>query len=294
MVSWPQQKEGPGSPGAEDRARLPQRRHCPWGGRPDRVGVRVGSAPWTGGGRRRRRRAPPTVLPSATGRVYCDRPCVCPSDEGIRGLAHGTVGFSGLQVPETPHGLAEPWAPPGSEQAPREAGGEARGPMFCCPHFWGGRKAVSWEELSISANSHYLKKEPRKKNIPFALNLRRALLEKRELSCNYFCAPGHRYKYSKEAPQKVRTVPRLWGPPGSSRPHPVSPSLEETPMGVGVLPPPRPAAGHGLPPPPSLGEPAWETRPEQLADTLSLFGLFPYEMVPQESSRRAWARQCFK
>lgn len=120
------------------------------------------------------------------------------------------------------------------------------------------------------------------------------MLEKRELSCNYFCAPGHRYKYSKEAPQKVRTVPRLWGPPGSARPHPVSPSLEETPTGVGVLPPPRPAAGHGLPPPPSLGEPAWETQPEQLADTLSLFGLYPYEMVPQESSGRAWARQCFK
>lgn len=65
-----------------------------------------------------------------------------------------------------------------------------------CPHFFlGWREASSWEKLSIQQEYSLLKKRYRKKKIPFAPNLRRALLGRHELSCNYFYAPGHRYKY---------------------------------------------------------------------------------------------------
>lgn len=80
---------------------------------------------------------PPDRAPRGTGRASWLFLCLSirrgPPVPGVR-AAHGTVGSSGLQVPKTPHGLVEPLAPPGSEQAPREAGGEARGPMFRCPH----------------------------------------------------------------------------------------------------------------------------------------------------------------
>lgn len=55
-------------------------------------------------------------------------------------------------------------------------------------------------------------------------------------------------------------------------------------MGMGVL---------RLPLPPSPGEPAWETQPAQLANTLSLFGLYPYDMVTQASPWESTSQTVF-
>lgn len=74
-----------------------------------------------------------------------------------------------------------------------------------------------------------LKKRAKEKNILFALNLRRALLRRQELSCNYFCAPGHHYKYqARRHLKKVWMVPSFWRYPGSFLPPPCVIFLGET------------------------------------------------------------------
>lgn len=110
-------------------------------------------------------------------------------------------------------------------------------PVLSCPRFWGKGRLRAGKSCQSSANIHYLKKRAKEKNILFALNLRRALLGRQELSCNYFCAPGHHYKC-----QARRHLKRSGWFPGfgdllaPSCPHPVSPSLEETLQGVLGLP----------------------------------------------------------
>lgn len=105
-----------------------------------------------------------------------------------------------------------------------------------------------------------LKKRAKEKNILFALNLRRALLGRQELSCNYFCAPGHHYKY-----QARRHLKRSGWFPALEIPWLLSaPTLCHLPWR-------RPYRGAGDPPSPPviLGKPAWGIQACVALQTLS-------------------------